>query len=81
MVLYPKGSVLFTRSISSSNGYIALVFNVKIFQKTGNGKEVKPYDFLSYVEERLWWPTHSPNKGRKKKAKKAKRRERSGQLY
>ena len=32
---------------------------------------------MTYVEERLWWPIQSPNKGRKKKAKKAKRRERS----
>ena len=23
---------------------------------------------MDYVEERPWWPIHSPNKGRKKKA-------------
>ena len=32
------------------------------------------------VEERPRWPIQSPNKGRKKKAK-AKRRERSDQVY
>ena len=25
--------------------------------------------FVSYVEQRLWWPIQSPNRGRKKKAK------------
>ena len=34
--------------------------------------------FLSYVEERPWWPIQSPNKRRKRKAK---RRERSDQVY
>ena len=38
-------------------------FNKKILPK-------RLFLFLvNYVEERLWWPRQSPNKGRKKKAK------------
>ena len=36
------------------------------------------FSSVSHVEERLWWPIQSPNKGRKQKAK---RRKRSGQVY
>ena len=31
---------------------------------------------MSHVGERPWWPIQSPNKGRQKKKRKAKRRER-----
>ena len=48
------------------------------------GHDVEPglrdsYFFLmGYVEERLWWSIQSPNKGRKRQAK---RKERSDQGY
>ena len=38
------------------------------YERTFRRYERSNFFLVGYVEERLWWPIQSPNKGRKKKA-------------
>ena len=44
-------------------------FNLKKFLRAFRQDVFFLFFLASNVEERLWWPIHSPDKGRKKKAK------------
>ena len=51
--------------------YYAVIASITIYEGDAFtvGQHEAPFFLLvSYVEERLWWPIQSPNKGRKKKA-------------
>ena len=86
-------SILINQSVncyssSSISGHLRLCFSVfaneagkTFYFDKFHEMEVLFIILLSYVQERPWWPIQNTNKGRQKKARKAKRRGRSDQDY